>query len=204
VASRRPEAVIFDIGGVLEHTPRTGWQQRWLAETALTPAEFAALLEPIFQAGSIGTITLEEVELRIAAALELDGDALREFMNDLWTEYVGYLNEPIVRYFTALRPRYRTGILSNSFVGAREREQQLYGFEDMCDEVVYSHEEGLMKPAPAIYQIACDRLGVSPERAVLLDDTQANVDGALAVGMRAIRFLDTDQAIRELDALLAG
>jgi epoxide hydrolase-like predicted phosphatase len=198
------EAVIFDIGGVLEHTPRTGWEQRWIARANLDPSEFDARVGPIFQAGSTGAITLAEAEQRIAAAIELDGAALQEFMHDLWTEYVGELNEPVAAYFAALRPRYRTGILSNSFVGAREREQELYGFDDMCDEVLYSHEEGLLKPDPRIYRLACDRLRVSPGQAVLLDDTQACVDGAVAAGMLAIRFIDTDQAIRDLDALLSG
>jgi hypothetical protein len=36
----------------------------------------------------------------------------------------------------------------NSFVGAREREQALYGFKDMCDVIVYSHEVGWLKPDP--------------------------------------------------------
>jgi hypothetical protein len=31
-------------------------------------------------------------------------------------------------------------------VGAREREQAVYGFEDTCDIVVHPHEEGLKKP----------------------------------------------------------
>ncbi len=52
-------------------------------------------------------------------------------------------------YFAALRPRYRTAILSDSFVGARKREQRAYGFADMCDKVAYSHEEGVGKPDPA-------------------------------------------------------
>ena len=42
-------------------------------------------------------------------------------------------------------------MLSNSFVGAREREQQAHGLEDMCDVIVYSHEAGFVKPDAQIY-----------------------------------------------------
>ena len=56
----------------------------------------------------------------------------------------------------------------------------------MCDALVYSHEVGCMKPDPAIYHIVCERLGVAPRDALLLDDVQANVDGARAAGMQAI------------------
>lgn len=44
--------------------------------------------------------------------------------------------------------RGKTAILSNSFVGAREREreQAAHGFHEMCDVIVYSHEVGCLKP----------------------------------------------------------
>ena len=57
-------------------------------------------------------------------------------------------NTELIEYARGLRPRYRTGILSNSFVGAREREQAAYGFEDLVDEIVYSHEAGIASPIP--------------------------------------------------------
>jgi epoxide hydrolase-like predicted phosphatase len=165
-------AVVFDIGGVLELTPATRWQDRWAA--------------------SLG-----------AQTLGLDAEQLGRFMGDVWSEYLGTLNEALARYFAALRPRYRTGILSNSFVGAREREQRAHGFADMCDVIVYSHEEGTKKPDPAIYQAVCDRLDVSPRDVVFLDDREVGVAGARRIGMTAIRFTDTQQAIAELDHHLA-
>jgi putative hydrolase of the HAD superfamily len=196
------EAVLFDIGGVLELTPPTGWQERWAADLGLTTAEFDARLDPIFLAGSIGASTLAEVEDAIAAAVGLKEPALGRFMEDLWTEYLGTLNQDLADYFAGLRPRFRTGILSNSFVGAREREQERYGFGDMCDLVVYSHEEGFLKPDPRSYRVACARLGVEPGNCILLDDTEACVAGARAVGMRAVRFTANSQAVRELEELL--
>lgn len=196
------EAVIFDIGGVLEVTPPTGWLERWAGAVALSPQELFARLEPIFEAGSVGAMTPEEVERATAVALGLDGAALKALMDDLWSEYLGTLNQTMAEYFTQLRLRYRTGILSNSFVGAREREQERYGFEDMCDVIVYSHEEGMLKPDPRFYLIACGRLNADPAGCVLLDDAQPNVDGARAVGMQAVKFVDNAQAVRELDALL--
>ncbi len=60
----------------------------------------------------------------------------------------GTANTDLIEYARRLRPRYRTGILSNSFVGAREREQAAYGFEDLVDEIIYSHECGMSKPDP--------------------------------------------------------
>ncbi len=198
------EAVLFDIGGVLEDTPRTGWEQRWATELGMSIEEFERRLAPVGRPGSVGEITLHGAERRIASVFGLDDAALGRFMKDLWEEYLGTLNEELTAYFASLRGRYRTGIVSNSFAGAREREQAAYGFEDLCDTIVYSHEVGCRKPDPRIYQIALQRLDVSADRTVFLDDVQGNVDGALAVGLQAVLFVDTGQAIRELQSRLDG
>jgi putative hydrolase of the HAD superfamily len=72
----------------------------------------------------------------------------------------------------------------------------------MCDVVVYSHEEGMMKPDPRFYAIVCERLGVAPEQTLFLDDRQMCVDGARRVGMTAVRYVDNAQAMAELDTHL--
>ena len=198
------EAVLFDIGGVLEDTPRTGWEQRWASELEMSLEEFERRLAPVGRPGALGEITLYGAERRIASVFGLDAPSLERFMGDLWEEYLGTLNEELTAFFASLRPTYWTGIVSNSFAGAREREQAAYGFEDLCDTIVYSHEVGCVKPDPRIYQIALERLDVAAERTGFLDDLQGNVDGALAVGLQAVLFVDTGQAIRELQTRLEG
>lgn len=196
-------AVLFDIGGVLEMTPRTDWRDGWAARLGVTPGAFEEQVGAIWEPGSVGAASLEALERLTADAFGLGDADVSALMDDAWAEYVGTLNQELARYFASLRPRVRTGILSNSFVGAREREQELYGFQDMCDVIVYSHEVGWMKPDPRIYHAACDRLGCAAEDVVLLDDLPANIDGARAVGMHAVLFTDTAQAIADLEGLLA-
>jgi epoxide hydrolase-like predicted phosphatase len=195
-------AVVFDIGGVLEMTPETGWREEWGARLGLEPTELVWRIEPTFRGGDLGTISLQEVERRAALLLGLDETEIWQFMEAIWAEYLGTLNEELVKYFAGLRPRYRTGILSNSFVGARERERAAYGFEEICDVVVYSHEEGVRKPDPRAYRIVCERLGVQPGEAVFLDDVPVCVEGARSVGMHAVRFVNNRQAITELESVL--
>lgn len=198
------EAVVFDIGDVLELNPRTGWLERWATRLRMNVVEFEQRLGEIWDPGSVGGSTLEQVERETAVAFNLDDSALTELMDDAWAEYVGTLNDELADYFARLRPAYKTAILSNSFVGAREREQEAHRLGDICDIIVYSHEEGYLKPDPRIYRIACGRLDVAPESAVLLDDVEANVAGARAFGMNAIIFRNNAQAISDLEALLIG
>jgi HAD superfamily hydrolase (TIGR01509 family) len=147
---------------------------------------------------------MTEVEILAAARERLQvTDALFDrFWAELWREYLGSLNVELYEWFTRLRPSVRTGILSNSFVGAREREQQLYGFAEHADLLVYSHEVGLSKPDPALYELTSRLLGVAPRDIVFVDDTPAMVDGARAAGWRAVIFQNTTQVIAEVTSLL--
>ena len=85
---------------------------------------------------------------------------------------------------------------------AREREQAAYGFGDLVDVLIYSHEAGISKPDPRIYALACAQLEVAPPEAVFVDDTDVRVDGARRAGLHAIRYQDNAQVIGEIDALL--
>ncbi|PZS28817.1 MAG: hydrolase [Pseudonocardiales bacterium] len=197
-------AVVFDIGGVLEVNPPTGWPERWEARLGLAPGEAARRLQEVAAAGAVGAISEAVAEQRIGAAFGLDTAQLADLMGDLWAEYVGELNTELAAYFAGLRPRCRTAILSNSFVGAREREHRLYGFGDMCDHVIYSHEEGMEKPDPRIFALTCERLGVQPAEMILLDDHPPNTEAAAELGIRAVLFRDTPQAVADIEACLAG
>ena len=122
----------------------------------------------------------------------------------VWREYVGTANTELIEYARRLHPRYRTGIVSNSFVAAREREQAAYGFEDLVEEIVYSHEAGFSKPDPRIYALICTRLNVPPGEMIFLDDVETCVAGARDAGINAIRYQDNAQAIAEIEKLLAS
>jgi putative hydrolase of the HAD superfamily len=195
-------AVVFDIGGVLEITQEMTFSARWEEKLRLPAGSVGAPLEDVWAAGAIGTMTEQAVHRAIGERLGIAPDRVDAMMADMWVEYLGVPNTELIEYARGLRPRLRTGILSNSFVGAREREQAAYGFEDLVDEIVYSHEVGMSKPDPRIYALACARLGVRPEETVFLDDVERAVQGAREAGIHAIQFKDNAQAIAELAACL--
>ena len=66
---------------------------------------------------------------------------------------------------------------------------------------VYSFEVGLMKPAPQLYREAAARLSLPTAELVYVDDLLANVEGARAVGMTAIHFVDAPALAWELGRL---
>jgi putative hydrolase of the HAD superfamily len=106
-------------------------------------------------------------------------------------------------FCASLRPRYRTAILSNSADGARREEQRRYGFSELVDVLVYSHEVGVAKPDPAIYRLTEERLGLTGAELVLVDDIQANVDAAVALGWAGVLHRTTASTISQVRAMLA-
>ncbi|MCW2906041.1 MAG: hydrolase [Actinomycetia bacterium] len=161
-------------------------------------------MHDIWASGGIGTITQDGVHQAITDRLGLDGQQLAAFMADIWREYLGTANTELIEYMRRLRPRYRTGILSNSFVGARERQRAAYGFEDLVDEIVYSHEAGMSKPDPRVYALICAPLDLRAQETVFLDDADRCVDGAREAGIHAVRYQDNAQAIEAIEKLLTA
>lgn len=190
--------MLFDIGGVLEITdgaPAVLWTRR----LGLTSSGWDRL-RSVLADGEIGRTTESEV-FDVLASL-IGRDAAESTLGEMWDQYLGHPDTVLIDYLAGLRPTYRTGLLSNSFVGAREREERRYGFSSLVDEIVYSHEVGVAKPDPAVYELACRRLDVATTETVLIDDSQVAVDGARATGMRAILHRDTWTTTHALDACL--
>ncbi len=83
--------------------------------------------------------------------------------------------------------------------GARDGTRALAkGF----DVFVESSVEGLRKPDPRIYQLTCERLGISPSEAAFLDDIGSNLKAARALGMTTIKVDTPEQALKELGAVI--
>ncbi len=195
-------AVVFDIGGVLEITPHTGWVEKWEARLHLSPEELGKRLGEGWDDGSVGKLSAAEVEQNVAKIMGIDQEQARALMADFWEEYLGELNTELAAYFASLRPRYQTALLTNSFAGAREKEQERYHFAEMCDLLVYSHEEKFAKPDRRIFELTCERLGVQPAEVIFLDDHERPVAAARACGIHAILFQNTAQAIADIQAHL--
>jgi len=73
-------------------------------------------------------------------------------------------------------------VVSNWDVGLHDALASV-GLEESVDTVVTSAEVGVPKPAPEIWAVALDRLGVSPGRAVHVGDSDADAEGARAAGL---------------------
>ena len=95
----------------------------------------------------------------------------------------------------------KLALITNNIRPLRESADADWVF-DTFDVVVESSLVGTRKPEPAIYRLALDPLGVSPDRAVMLDDLGINLKPARALGMATIKVLDAEQGAADLHQLL--
>jgi len=74
-----------------------------------------------------------------------------------------------------------------------------FDLDALADVVVISSEVGIRKPSRKIYAIACERLGIDPRQAVMVDDLQQNLDGAARLGIAGVLHTDAADTGTQLD-----
>jgi putative hydrolase of the HAD superfamily len=196
-------AVVLDIGGVLEVIDDDVFPAPAERRLGLAPGTIAGGLAGLPGDAVVGEVTEVEVRAEWQRALSLDDRQVDALLDDFWRWYVGTLDRELFDWFAAQRPARLTAILSNSGPGARERER-CHGFEEVTDDIVYSHEVGLAKPDPAAYELVTRRLGVAAGEVLFLDDVEANVEAARALGWHAVLHRDTATSITEMEHLIAA
>lgn len=73
-----------------------------------------------------------------------------------------------------------------------------FDLDALADVVVISSEVGVRKPSRRIYAIACERLGIDPRQAVMVDDLQQNLDGAARLGIAGVLHADAADTRKQL------
>jgi putative hydrolase of the HAD superfamily len=211
MSNARIDTVISDFGGVLT-SPMTesfvgvldssGVSLEELGKAMMTIAERDGS-NPLaeVETGRVSVATFlgrisDQLSTQVGSQVELDGFGER---------YFRHLkpNQRLIDYMRGLRERgYKMAICTNNIREWEQLWRAMLPVEEIFDVVVDSAFVGSRKPEPRIYEITLERLGASPEAAVFIDDIEANCEGARQLGIHAIRFRSTDQAIEDIEAAL--
>jgi putative hydrolase of the HAD superfamily len=206
-------AVISDFGGVLT-TPlinsfasfqdRTGISGESLGRAMQAIAERDGAY-PLFELET-GRLTEAEFLAKIEAALEpLLGH--RPEMHRFSEIYFEALepNEPMIELMRDLRGRgYRMALLTNNVREWEPLWRSMLPVDEIFELVVDSGFVGVRKPDPPIYELTVERLGdgISAADCLFVDDVEVNIEAAQALGMTAVHFRSSEQAIAEVEAAL--
>jgi putative hydrolase of the HAD superfamily len=209
----RLRAVIVDWGGVMTG-PLPDTVRAWIAAENIDYASYAAVMRTwvndAYQAGGAvnpihalerGECTDAEFEQLLAAQIICrDGQPVvaAGLLDRMFA--ATELSDPMHDLVRAVRAAgLRTGLLSNSWgVGAYPSHL----FPGLFDAVVISAEVGMRKPEERIFQHAASLLGVDPQECVFIDDIEANVVAAEALGMTGLWHTDPADTITQFGTLL--
>ncbi|HYH75338.1 MAG TPA: HAD family phosphatase [Candidatus Saccharimonadales bacterium] len=110
-------------------------------------------------------------------------------------------DQQMLAYITACRKTYKVAMLSNIGRNSLLRRFSQQELDNYFDEAVASGDIGIAKPDLRAYRIVVERLGVAPEETVMIDDSQANCEGAVAAGLQAVHYTDLPRLRERIQAL---
>ncbi|HWT55675.1 MAG TPA: HAD-IA family hydrolase [Candidatus Microsaccharimonas sp.] len=186
-------AVVFDCFGVLVNDGWLPFKRKYFGEKPELFEEATSINRQV-DAGLIG---YDDFIQGVAGLAGLPKEQAYKEIED------NPVDAELVDYIAAqLKPHYKIGLLSNAggnWLDHLFTPEQLKVF----DATALSFELGFIKPDPRAYQTIADRLGVSPEECVFIDDQERYCTGASDVGMRAIWYRSFEQAKSDLEKMLA-
>ena len=207
----RVEAIISDFGGVLT-SPLMRSFVGLLDASGVSLESLGKAMGAIGERqGSNPLFELETGRMTEAAFFEAIQDELsaergsRVDLDGFGERYFRHLepNERMIDYMRELRGRgYKMAICTNNVREWEARWRAMLPIDEIFDVVVDSAFVGSRKPDPRIYEITLDRLGAVPETTLFIDDVEVNCQGARELGIGAIRFRSTAQAIGDIEAAL--
>jgi putative hydrolase of the HAD superfamily len=205
--------VITDWGGVLTG-PLLDTVRAWIAADDIDFDSYLAVMRPWvtgayestaavnpIHALELGQCTDAEFEQLLAAQIvRRDGTPVPAagLLDRMFAATI--LSQPMLELLRQLRAAgVRTALLSNSW-GVTGYPTQL--FPELFDAVVISAEVGMRKPEERIFRHAAQLLGLPPGECVFVDDLEANVLAAEALGMTGVWHTDPAETVARLGALV--
>ena len=203
------EAILWDFGGVFTTSPFEAFAR--FEKARGLPKDFIRTINSTnpsanawarFESSVTNVDGFDEEFRQEAEAL---GHSVRG--KDVLALLSGEFRPRMIATLAECKKHYKVGCITNnmkrgpSMAAGDDRAAQAAKVMAMFDVIVESSVEGVRKPEPRIYRIACERLGAAPERSVFLDDLGINLKPARAMGMTTIKVATEEQAIQELAAV---
>lgn len=180
--------IIFDMGNVLLRWDPQHIVSRFTADAEAQRRIRAAIFEdPDWAAQDAGAISEDEMRDHIRNRLP---EELHEAAMNCYNAFERHMPDIPDMQALALELKaegHRIYVLSNANVRFADYLPGRAFFREF-DGIVISAQEKLVKPDARLFRLALDRFGLRPEESLFIDDAQANVEGARAVGMAALRF----------------
>ena len=203
------EAILWDFGGVFTTSPFEAFARFERAQGL--PRDFIRSInaanpnDNAWARFESSAIDVDQFDAAFRQEAEARGHSVGG--KDVLALLSGAFRPRMAAVLAECKRHYKVGCITNNMkragdgpgmAASDDRATQAAAVMALFEVIVESSVEGVRKPHPRIYEIACERLGVAPDRAVFLDDLGINLKPARAMGMTTIKVVTEEQAIREL------
>lgn len=193
--------LIFDLGNVILNID-TKLSEIAFAKYGMNDFEKLYTLasqNELFDRLEVGSITENEFydEFRRVTGCKLDNKTLEQCWDALIMDFPSARIEMLKRL--KKEGKYRTFILSNTniihyrfYTALLKRTYGINGLESLVEHAYFSHEIGLKKPNRDIFDYVVANSHIKPEECIFIDDNEANIKAANALGFNTIFLKDND------------
>lgn len=171
---------------------------QWYIDHRVSKGFIDEALLGVFHRFDLGQLTEEDIADYFSRY-----DGVQATREEIMQQIDGYLrlDRELVSSIKRLRERgFKIALLSNANATFFHRlVYKVYpDFQGLFDEIVISSEVGMVKPNQNIYQYTLKKLQKTPEEALFIDDSQANVEAATELGMKGFVYQDRATFLRYL------
>lgn len=182
------EAVIYDHDGTLVNSEKEHyhvWRKLLLEEFEV------ALSEQVFRADYTGLPTLPTAEAIVERfALDIDGQSLFERKMEKakahFAQHPPELLPGVVNSLDYLAQVTRLAVATGASRGDLTHSLSSNSIDHFFEATACGDEVARSKPAPDVYQLALQRLNLTPEQCIALEDSYSGLTSAKAAGLYAV------------------
>jgi HAD superfamily hydrolase (TIGR01509 family) len=183
-------AILFDLDGTLVNTDPIHYAiwQKMLLEYGLE------IDETFYKSRISGGLNPEILKNILPQLSHLEGEKFADDKEAIFRQEASSLQRlPGLTEFLAWSEKHQ---LKRAVVTNAPKANALFmlsalGLEGAFDTIILAEEEVAAKPDPAPYQAALKRLGITPEQAIVLEDSPTGIRSAVAAGIRTIGVAST-------------
>ncbi|WP_416547139.1 HAD-IA family hydrolase [Limnohabitans sp. DCL3] len=197
------ETVVFDLGGVVFNWEPLKLMREVFPAHAQDDADAGRLLSNVFQnhqphgdwaQWDRGLIKPDALAQRIAQRLAMEPHEIQALIDAL-APHMRVKPETVDLIHELKAANHRLVYLSNMPEELAQWIESDHPFADWFEDGVFSARVCLVKPDDVIYRCAEEKLSMSGQAPVFVDDMQPNIDAAHRNGWRPVRF-ETAQQVR--------
>lgn len=193
------DTIIFDLGEVIVDLDPLGVINEFSRLTNGRGALLRDLIVNSPQLYAYETGQLTDVDFIRAVNALLEVEISEPDFRRAWNLMIRSIPQKRLDFLEHLAQTHRVLLLSNTnkmhevYFDELVKKHSGKLMKEYVHTAYYSHDIGLRKPESGIYQFVIDRQGLTPERAVFLDDRPENISAAAAVGLHAVQVAYPDQ-----------